>query len=239
LCLAVLALWGCFDPLAAYEDPATVAPGHDQHDPETLARVLLRSPSTVAYSDDGEHFALHRCTEGNDSGRDCDLVFGTRAGVNDVWPVRVPARSLDGAGGRSVVAALARRLGEVRAHLMENERTGRRVVVAAARGGHVVSVEGPVVRLDHARSRDGTGGRTVAAALVRGAAMPSEVRAVASFRRPDAIAVELWLDAERGESARRHNAWVLFFRDEHGRWLAVLVPPRDRRGIYLERRELR
>lgn len=222
LAFCMLAQGGCIDFWAAYEDPVIDSSDYDPNEPEALARILLRSPKAIAYSDDGEHFALHRCRQWRDGKTTCQLAFGTRAGINEIWPVLVPAPTLDGAGARAIVEALADRLDDVDAHLMRNESRGARAVVSAGKTRLVVTLDGTLLRLGRAATHNAKVVTPLAAAeLTRGELVP-KVRAVASYRRDDAVAVELWVKVDE-KAVASYNVWVLFFRKEDGRWSSRFV----------------
>ncbi len=213
---------GCFDPWVAYGDMAIDPSDHDLHDPETLARSMLRSPNAVAYSDDGEHFALHRCRKWRDGKTTCQLAFGERRGINELWPVLVPAPTLDGAGARAIVDALADRLDDVDAHRMTNEVRGSRAVLSTGKTHLVVTLNGTLLRLGQLATRNAKVMTPLAAAeLTRGKLMP-KVRAVSSYRRNDAVAVELWVKVDE-KAVESYNVWVLFFLKEDGRWTSAFV----------------
>ncbi len=213
---------GCFDPWRAYEDPVIDSSGHDLHDSETLARGMLRSPKAVAYSDDGEHFALHRCRKWRDGKTTCQIAFGKRRGVNELWPVIVPAPTLSGAGARAVVDALADRLDDIDAHRMTNESLGKRPIVSSGNTHLVVTLDGTLLRLGRLAARNAKVMTPLAASeLTRGELLP-ELRAVSSYRRSDAVAVELWVKVDE-KAVESYNVWVLFFRKEDGRWTSVFV----------------
>ncbi len=225
-------LAGCFNVWEAYEDPPPNTDPFDPHEPRTLARTMLRGASTVAYSDDGEHFGLRLCKAWRDQSQTCELGFGTREGLNDLWPVQAPAPSLDGEGGRLVVALLAHRLDDIDAHLMEDRKPGKSAMVAAPSGDYRVTLEGNVVRLAHVTERGPKGVVTLLAAARVEGAPPSEIVTNGSFRRRDAVAVELWHDVAEGPVAR-FNQWVLFFRSGEGVWRTVVVSGlRDEPRIY-------
>lgn len=220
---------GCVNIFAAYEDPPPGTGRHDPHKPRALAFTLLRGASTVAYSDDGQHFGVHLCKAWRDDSVTCELGFGTREGLNELWPVLVPARSLDSVGARAVVDVLARRLRKFRVHLMEDHRGGRIVTVAGEGGEHRVTLDGDIIRLAYVTAQDSSVERPLAAVEIEGGPVPTRIEAYASYRRRDAVAVEIWHDAGDGAVAR-YNDWVLFFRDRDGHWRSSFVRGLDDDG---------
>lgn len=220
LFLTVALLAGCFNVWEAYEDPPPSNARFDPHEPRTLARTLLRSGSLVAYSDDGEHFGVPLCKVWRDQSQSCELGFGTREGLDDRWPVQIPAASLDGHGGKLVVALLASRLDAIHAHLMEDRRPGKTATVAAPTGDYRVTLEGDIVRLAHVSGPGPTGVATpLAAARVEGDS-PTDIVTNGSFRRRDAVAVEIWHEVPDGPVAR-FNQWVFFFKTKEGTWKSI------------------
>ncbi len=232
LLCAVAPLAGCFNVWEAYEDPPPSNVRTNPHEPRTLARSLLVTGSLVAYSDDGEHFAVPLCKVWRDKSRTCELGFGTREGLNDRLPIQAPAASLDGEGGKLVVALLAYRLDAIHGHLMEDHKTGNTATVAAPSGDYRVTLEGNLIRLSHVTSPGPTGVVTpLAAARVEGEA-PAEIVTSGSFRRRDAVAVEVWSDVPEGPVART-NQWIFFFQTKEGNWKTTTIAGlRDQPRIY-------
>jgi hypothetical protein len=221
-------LTGCINIFAAYEDTPPSTRRHDPHEPRSLARTLLQVPSLPAYSDDGQHFGVHLCKAWRDDSVTCELGFGDRAGLNELWPVLVPARSLDSDGARAVVTVLAKRLRKLKAHLMEESHDGPIAGVSAAKGEHRVTFVGDLVRLGHVTG-PGAAEQLLAAARIEGGRSPTRMVVHGSYRRRDAVAVELWHDAPPGPVAR-YNDWVLFFREPDGRWRSTQVRGLDDSG---------
>jgi len=220
---------GCINVFAAYEDPPPGTTRHDPHKPRSLAYSLLQAPTTVAYSDDGEHFGVHLCKAWRDDSVTCELGFGTRDGLNELWPVLVPARSLDSVGARAVVDLLARRLRLFKAHLMEDHASGRTVTVSAEEDEHRVTLDGGIIRLSQVATPGSPVERPLAAVKIEGGPLPTRLEVYGSYRRRDAVAVELWHGAGDGAVART-NSWVLFFRERDGRWRSTSVRGLDDRG---------
>lgn len=180
-------------------------------------------------SDDGAHFGLHLCKAWRDGSVTCELGFATREGLNELWPVLVPARSLDSVGARAVVDVLARRLRGFKAHLMEDHRSGRAINVSAETGEHRVTLDGDIIRLAHVDAPDSRAERPLAAVKIEGGTLPTQLAVYGSYRRRDAVAVELWHDMGEGAVARS-NDWVLFFRETDGRWRSSAVRGPDDAG---------
>jgi hypothetical protein len=208
---------GCIDFWAAYEDPSYAdGPGPDYADPDDLAFALLQAPRLASYSEDGEHFVVGRCRSNADNhfvDLSCEIVAVDRQ--RTVVPL--------GFGGpmhpdatREVRGPFAKRLDRLHAHMMED--TGP--IVSAVEGGHKVTTSAPFIRLDYVKSYDSPAATPLAAVSVAGRFELGDVRG--SFRRRDAVAVEVWQRNEADGLA--YNAWVLFVRNPDMSWRSIIVP---------------
>jgi WAP-type (Whey Acidic Protein) 'four-disulfide core' len=223
--LGSLGLGGCF--WAGYDKDAPSDTTHDPHAPRSLARSLLNNRRSVAYSDDGERFALHRCKRFRDEREACELALGRReVGIDDIWPVAVESYAFDRGGKRAILDLLADRLDDLDAHGMFAQATGRRAMVDGGYGSRrfVAELDGIRLQLGFSDTASLEDVEPLAAVLLQRGKLQPKVRAVASRRRRDMVAVELWVDVDEPAVAA-YNAWVLFFLREDGRWTSRFVRP--------------